>query len=106
MFAGCPFECGGAADKSVYLARPWRDFGKCDFIDCTLGSHISPLLYDKWNDTYRDHTARFADGGLKSDSPLAPVAWSRRLSDDERAAIGRDTDSALELWRAHAEKYR
>lgn len=106
VFAGCAFECGGAADKSVYLARPWRDFGKCDFIDCTLGSHISPLLYDKWNDTYRDHTARFADGGLKSDSPLAPAAWSRRLDNDERAAIGRDTDSALELWRAHAEKYR
>ncbi len=59
LFYKCDFVNGGADNGGVYLARPWRDFGKCDFVNCTLDSHISPLLFDKWNDTCRDKTARF-----------------------------------------------
>lgn len=44
---------------SIYLARPWRDYGLCEFQNCTYGEHISPLGFDKWNDTERDKTARF-----------------------------------------------
>ena len=44
---------------SVFLARPWRDYGLCVFRDCSCGGHISPLGFDKWNDTERDKTARF-----------------------------------------------
>ncbi len=76
LFYNCRFLCGGAARGSVYLARPWRDFGRCDFIDCTLGEHVSPELFDKWNDTYRDKTARFAYCGLKG-KEIAPVKWCK-----------------------------
>lgn len=86
-FINCKFSGGGAKDGTVYLARPWRDFGKCDFIDCELGGHISPLLFDKWNDTYRDKTCRFSYSGLKSSSPLSPVPWSKELKDEERKAV-------------------
>lgn len=79
VFYNCEFVSEGATDGSVYLARPWRDFGKCEFIDCRLGKHISPLLYDKWNDTRRDTTARFAHYNLKCDFPLSPVPWSKEL---------------------------
>ena len=82
LFLNCAFKNGGA-DGGVYLARPWRDFGKCDFIDCTLGDHISPLLFDKWNDTYRDKTARFSYHGLKGGS-ITPVPWAHELT-PERA---------------------
>ena len=102
VFVNCAFEDGGAGEGSVFLARPWRDFGKCDFIDCTLGRHISPQLYDKWNDTYRDRTARFADGGLRAAAPLDPVAWSRRLSDGEREEILADCRRAHKLWEQFA----
>lgn len=78
LFHNCRFVNGGAAKGSVFLARPWRDFGKCDFIDCTLGDHVSPLLFDKWNDTYRDKTARFSYLGLKGEN-LTPVNWSHEL---------------------------
>lgn len=80
VFADCDFENGGAGNGTVYLARPWRDFGKCDFINCRLGGHISPALYDKWNDTQRDKTARFAHYGLTSSSPLSPAVWGRELT--------------------------
>lgn len=60
VFRDCRFTCeDGVTPGSVYLARPWRDFGLCRFENCTYGPHISPLGFDKWNDTHRDETARF-----------------------------------------------
>lgn len=78
LFYGCEFVNGGADEGSVYLARPWRDFGKCTFINCIAGNHISPLLFDKWNDTYRDRTARFEYAALTA-GKLAPVSWAKEL---------------------------
>ena len=79
VFYDCDFIAEGTEKGSVYLARPWRDFGKCQFIDCRLGEHIRPDLYDKWNDTNRDTTARFAHYNLKYPLPLSPVRWSEEL---------------------------
>jgi pectinesterase len=78
-FERCNILSDGADEGSVYLARPWRDFGKCEFIDCTLDSHINPALFDKWNDTNRDQSARFLYKGLKSQTPLSPVNWSKEI---------------------------
>ncbi len=86
LFYKCAFENGGADNGSVYLARPWRDFGKCDFIDCTLENHISPLLFDKWNDTYRDKTARFSYCNLKGGS-LAAVPWAHEITPENASDI-------------------
>jgi len=44
---------------SIFLARPWRDFGLCRFENCIYDDHIHPDGFDKWNDTQRDKTARF-----------------------------------------------
>lgn len=101
-FINCHFVSQGAAEGSVFLARPWRDFGKCEYVDCTLDGHISPLLYDKWNDSYRDRTARFADSGLKSSTPLSPAAWSRRLTEGGRAEVCEGYRRARALWEEHA----
>lgn len=86
LFRGCSFENGGAEEASVFLARPWRDFGKCDFIDCTLSSHISPRLFDKWNDTYRDRTARFGYFKL-SGLDVDCVPWARELTPAQASDI-------------------
>lgn len=87
VFHNCDFLSENAPEGGVYLARPWRDFGKCEFIDCRLDRHINPELYDKWNDTSRDQTARFLHCGLKSDFPLSPVAWSKELTPAEAGDI-------------------
>lgn len=59
-FRRCRFTAAeGVSPGSIYLARPWRDYGLCVFEDCSYGPHISPLGFDKWNDTHRDQTARF-----------------------------------------------
>lgn len=65
----------GVAPGSIFLARPWRDYGLCEFENCrTVGDHISPLGFDKWNDTDRDKTARFYE------TPAVPgrVPWVRK----------------------------
>ncbi len=60
LFRECSFTCDpGVTPGSIYLARPWRDYGRAAFESCTYGPHISPLGFDKWNDTSRDKTARF-----------------------------------------------
>lgn len=82
-FFDCELVSEGAADGSVYLARPWRDFGMSVFINCRAGSHIAPALFDRWNDTYRYKTARFAYGKMEFASSPAPVSWCRELGDDE-----------------------
>jgi len=75
-FHGCRFTAGdGVSPGSVYLARPWRDYGLCVFQECTYGPHISPLGFDKWNDTQRDRTARFYE-----EPPVeGRVSWTKRL---------------------------
>lgn len=73
-FRSCRFTAAeGVAPGSIYLARPWRDYGLCVFEGCSYGPHISPLGFDKWNDTHRDQTARFYE------SPPVPgrVPWCK-----------------------------
>lgn len=59
-FINCSFDCESDVTKnSTFLARPWRDFGKATFINCRYSHHIKNTVFDKWNDTTRDKTARF-----------------------------------------------
>jgi pectinesterase len=75
-FHNCAFTCTeGVNEKSIYLARPWRDYGLCVFEDCTYGTHISPEGFDKWNDTNRDKTARFYEKPM----PEGRVSWAKKL---------------------------
>lgn len=60
LFRNCRFTAAaGVEDGTIYLARPWRDYGLSRFENCSYGPHINPLGFDKWNDTDRDRTARF-----------------------------------------------
>ena len=69
-------------DQEVFLARPWRDYGTAAFIDCELGKHISPLGFNKWNNTNRDKTARFYEYTKNIDLSHR-VTWAKQLTNDE-----------------------
>ena len=97
-FVDCRFMNGGAGESEVFLARPWRDFGKCAFINCKLENHLNSALFDKWNDTYRDKTARFLYFNLEAPLPLSPVTWARELSPAEaKKIINNCNDRILKL---------
>lgn len=75
VFRGCRFTCEeGVAPGSIYLARPWRDYGLCRFENCLYGDHIAAAGFDPWSGTRRDLTARFYE------SPAVPgrVSWVNR----------------------------
>ncbi len=75
LFRNCRLTCEqGVKPETVYLARPWRDYGLCRFENCTYGPHIVPAGFDKWNDTGRDKTAQFYE------TPAVPgrAAWINR----------------------------
>ena len=59
-FRHCAFTCEETVvSGSVFLARPWRDYGMAFFESCAYGRHIAPEGFDKWSGTHRDETARF-----------------------------------------------
>lgn len=75
LFRDCRFTCeAGVTPGSIYLARPWRDYGIARFENCRYDVHIVPEGFDKWNDTRRDLTARFFE------APEVPgrVGWINR----------------------------
>ena len=64
-FESCQFQNGGAGKGSTFLARPWRDYGKAVFSNCTYEDHINPLLFHDWSDVNRTKTCRFEEYPLK-----------------------------------------
>lgn len=82
VFSDCSFTCEDSIAKgSIFLARPWRDYGKASFIGCQYGKHISSEGFDKWNDTERDKTARFSEWGADREGR---VPWSKPLNENEK----------------------
>ena len=78
LFRSCRFTCAdGVAPGSVYLARPWRDYGLVRLEDCACGRHIASAGFDPWEGTRRDRTARFYE------LPAVPgrVPWANRQAD-------------------------
>lgn len=76
-FRSCRLTCqAGVEPGSIWLARPWRDYGIARFENCTYDVHINPLGFDKWNDTDRDKTARFTE----VPAVKGRVAWCNRTN--------------------------
>lgn len=84
-FFNCNFS-SQATTPNTYLARPWRDYGKCVFINCTYGPHIYQEGFDKWNDSTRDKTCRFYEYNCKYRDGLTyeRIYFSKTLTENER----------------------
>lgn len=85
IFRNCSFS--NDTDSKVYLARPWRDYGKCSFIDCTY-RNIAPELFDGWGNSQRFKTARFEIDQLPSNA----VSWAKRIDKTELMRLKEYTD--------------
>ena len=60
----CRFTAvNGIKKHSCYIARPWRDFGAVELIDCYIGEHIHPDGFDDWGKTHAHTTVRFTERG-------------------------------------------
>lgn len=60
----CRFTAAsGISDGSCFIARPWRDHGAVEIIDCYLGPHIAPEGFDDWGKVHAHGTVRFSECG-------------------------------------------
>lgn len=66
LFYDCSFVSSSILCQRVYLSRPWRDYGKCAFINCTYGQHIKSEGFTDWSaSSFRYLTARYLEYPLR-----------------------------------------
>lgn len=78
FFCHCNFTNENVDDNSIYLARPWRDYGKAVFYFCTYGPHIKKEGFSEWNNEQRWRTARFEEYPLED----GRVFWTKNGKND------------------------
>lgn len=87
VFISCRLTSENTKD-GVYLARPWRDYGRTVFLNTKMDAAIRPEGWHHWQPE-REKTAYFAEynstgkGGDKG----ARVKWSHQLTDAEAKAF-------------------
>ncbi|HZL11967.1 MAG TPA: pectinesterase family protein [Prolixibacteraceae bacterium] len=84
VFRDCKITAASGVDK-VYLGRPWRSYAKVAFLNCEMGSFISPEVWDNWSKPENEKTTVFAEyrNSGAGASFTNRVAWSIQLSDKD-----------------------
>ncbi len=85
IFVDCKLTAENT-DKGVFLARPWRDFGRTVYINTKMDAFVRPEGWNNWLPT-REKTAYFAEynssgAGAKTSGR---VKWARQLSKEQAA---------------------
>lgn len=89
----CSFEHKFSPLKKVYLARPWRDYGKVTIIDSSFQEHILEEGWSNWEKTERTHTARF----LESPLPSTRVSWAKKHDKEKDSRVETFIKEALTM---------
>lgn len=85
VFEECRFTTKGCADNTVYLARPWRDYGQSVFIRCELGSHIKKEGFHDWNKELARKVCKFVEYNCYGEGAdrSGRVDFAKTLTDEE-----------------------
>ncbi|HCY40255.1 MAG TPA: pectin esterase [Prolixibacteraceae bacterium] len=104
VFLKCKITAASAVDK-VYLGRPWRKFAKVAFLNCEMGSFITPEGWDNWSNPANEKTATFQEyqntraGANRSKR----VSWSHGLSVAEASIFSKENIFAPLGWELQGE---
>ncbi len=84
VFINCKLTAAHDVDM-CYLGRPWRDYAKTVFINCSMDKHIAPVGWSNWGGTQRDKTAYYAEYKSYGEgaSSQTRANWSHQLSKKE-----------------------
>lgn len=66
VFLNCDLTSNEGCDK-CWLSRPWREYGKTVFIECSIGGHIRPEGWHNWRKPEREKTSYYAEYGNKGE---------------------------------------
>lgn len=88
VFLNCKLT-GENIKKGVYLARPWRAFGRTVFLNTEMGEHIYAEGWNNWNDPAREKTAWFGEYNSKGAGAKVSerVKWAHQLTKEEAKAF-------------------
>lgn len=88
VFSNCRLT-GTCPKESVYLGRPWRDYAKTVFLNCSLGEHIKPEGFHDWNKKAARDTVFYAEyQNTGAGDERAPFV--RLLSETEAAFFSKE----------------
>lgn len=84
VFKDCTLTAA-ANVTGVYLGRPWRDYAKTVFINCSMAGHIAEVGWHNWSRPETEKTTYYGeykntDAGFK---PEKRVKWAHQLTDKE-----------------------
>lgn len=84
VFLRCKLTAEANVTK-VYLGRPWRNFAKTVFVNCTLDGHILPEGWHNWSKPEAEKTTFYAEYKSTGEgaAPHRRVRWSKQLTDKE-----------------------
>lgn len=98
VFQGCKLNAADGVTK-VYLGRPWRMYAKVAFLNCEMGSFISPEGWHNWsdNDVNRVKFAEYNNYGAGADVSQR-IVWSQILNKKEAAKYSKEYIFAPYTW--------
>ena len=82
IFDHCDFTAEEGMDDTVYLARPWRDYGKCLIVNSHLGKHIRQEGYSDWDKEHARKTCEFKEYNTGIDLKKR-VSWLRDVNKED-----------------------
>ena len=82
IFDHCDFTAEEGMDDTVYLARPWRDYGKCMIVNSHLGKHIRQEGYSDWDKEHARKTCEFKEYNTGIDLKKR-VSWLRDVNKED-----------------------
>jgi pectinesterase len=93
VFSNCTIT--GEPGVKTFLGRPWRAYASVTYLNTTMHDVIRPEGWDNWGKLENEKTVRFAEYGSKTPGGKLidlsrRVAWARRLTAEEAAAITKD----------------
>lgn len=76
--------------NSVYLGRPWREYGMTLFMHCDLPAQINPKGWHNWSNPANELTARYGEySNFGEGADISQrVSWARQLTKGDVNTIG------------------
>ena len=99
VFLNCTITAAPGVDK-VFLGRPWRAYAKVAYLNCEMGSFITPEGWDKWSNPENEKTVTYVEFNNKGAGAdrAKRVTWSRELTKKEAASFSKEKIFAPLGW--------
>ncbi len=91
VMENCLFT-GNCPPRTVFLGRPWREWGKTVLLRCEIGPHITACGWDDWGKKAAHETCFFGEFGCTgpgADGSGRPH-WTHRLAEEESRRYTKD----------------